>query len=264
MFSGCDTQSQEKALSIDGFDWSKKKIIELQPELNEISGITYDWNKNCFLAINDEQGILFVLHPGDFKIQQELKFGKKGDYECVTINGEKVFVLKSNGDVCSIALDKDSITQSIVSFYSGPATEFEACIWNSERKILNLISKKSSADKEVQANNIYSYNPVNGEFLLENVAKVSWDKLREEGLTIKAFHPSGATVEPATGNIYVVSSIEKLLVIFKPDWTVISVHLLDEKIFRQPEGVSFDKAGNLLVTNEAGGGKPTLIFIPTK
>jgi uncharacterized protein YjiK len=264
VFSACDTQSKEKELAINGFDWASKKIVELQPELNEISGIVYDKAKNSFLAINDEQGILFVLNPDNFTIQQKLKFGKKGDYECVAINEEEVFVLKSNGDVYSMVYDKDSVSHSAVSSYQGPLTEFESFFWNTALQKLSLISKKSAADKEMQANNMYTFDPVNGQYALDNTNKISWEPLREKGVSGKSFHPSGAAVQPGTGNIFIVSSIEKMLIIFSADWTVLSVHHLDENVFRQPEGITFDSHGNLLITNEAADAKPTLILIPVK
>ena len=263
VFSACDTHSREKTVTLNGFDYSHKKITELQPELNEISGIAYDRNKHCFLAINDEQGILFALNPSDFTIQQQLKFGKKGDYECVATNGTTVFVLKSNGDVYAMNF-ADSLSQITVSSYPGPTTEFESCIWDDEKKVLKLVSKKSAADKEIQANNIYNFNPEHGAYVVDNTSRISWDHLKKAGLSSKAFHPSGAATEPSTGNIYVVASIEKSLVIFKSDWTVLSVHQLDEAVFPQPEGITFDKDGNLLITNEAAGAKPTLVFIPVK
>lgn len=264
LFSACDTGGKETVVEISGFDYTRRTITELQPPLNEISGIAYDRNRNTFFAVNDEQGTLFVLNPGDFTIQKELKFGKKGDYECVATNGEQIFVLKSNGDISSIQYDGEQILQARLSAYSGPSSEFESCLWDGKNAWLRLISKKSATDKELQANQIYHFDPASNSYAADGEHSLSWADLRKSGYNIKSFHPSGAATEPVSGNIYVVSSIEKLLVIFSPDWKLLSAHELDERIFRQPEGVCFDKEGNLLITNEAAGGRPNLIVIPTK
>jgi uncharacterized protein YjiK len=264
LLAACETQSKEKMLALDGFDWSKKKVIELQSELDEISGIAYDTNRNCLLAINDEQGTLFVLNPDDYRIRQRLKFGKKGDYEGVAANGKDIFVLRSDGTIYAMSWDKDNITQAEESFYTGPVTEFESCFWDSKKLLLTIVSKKAEVDKASQANHIYTLNPTTKAYSPDALNKISWASLREKGLDIKGFHPSEVAVQPATGNIYAVSSIEKLLVIFNADWSIIAVHPLDKKLFRQPEGITFDKAGNLLITNEAAGDKATIIFIPVK
>lgn len=262
--SACETQSKTKVLDINGFDWTNKKIIELQPELNEISGIAYDKNKHRFLAINDEQGILFVLNSNDYTIQKKLKFGKKGDYECVSVNEDKVFVLRSDGNLYTMIYNDDSISKSNHFTYTGPATEFETSLWDNRNKQLSIVSKKSVSDKAIQANNIYNIDLLSGQYSLDPANRISWESIRKKGFEIKGFHPSGAAIQPATGNIFVISSIEKLLVIFNSAWQVISVHHLDKVLFRQPEGIVFDKEGNLLITNEAADAKPTLVFIPIK
>lgn len=263
LFSACDTQSQTTILKIQGFDWAAKKVVELQPDLNEISGIVYDKAQKVFLSVNDEQGVLYVLDEQNFRIKLALTFGKKGDYECVTTGAEKVFVLKSNGNIFSMTYNGDTLIQNETFKFSESAVEFESCIWNQQQSQLQLISKKAAADKEIQANNIYDLDIASGQYKLDQ-QKISWKSIRESGTDVKAFHPSAAAIQESTGNIFVLSSIEKLLVVFNAEWKIISVHHLDGNLFKQPEGITFDGSGNLIITNEAAGASPTLIFIPIK
>jgi uncharacterized protein YjiK len=55
---------------------------------------------------------------------------------------------------------------------------------------------------------------------------------------------------PLTKQWYIVSSVNELLVVTDADFKVTAAYSLDHKLFLQPEGLAFDKKGNLYISNE--------------
>jgi hypothetical protein len=70
-----------------------------------------------------------------------------------------------------------------------------------------------------------------------------------------SFKPSGIAVHPLDGEIYIISSVGKLLIILNREGKVQDVKELDPAIFRQPEGICFSPAGDMFISNEGQGGK---------
>ncbi len=264
LLMACNFSSSTQPLNIDGYDWQSMKKVKLQEPLAEISGIVYDPASNSYLAINDEQGNLYVLNATDFTIRKEFSFGKAGDYECVTLGAGYAYVLKSNGDIYTMQYDGRSISNVTQAKYQGHKTEFESTLWDDAKKQLYIISKKSDIDHKLKATQVYAYDPVSNTYSQDAVQSISWQEIKDKGADVKGFHPSAAAIQPATGDIFLVSSIEKLLVILDNSWHVKTVHSLDPKLFQQPEGIAFNDKANLVITNEGAGGRPTVIFIPAK
>ena len=69
---------------------------DLPDRLEEISGMDFI-DDNRMAAIQDEEGIIFIYNLNSKKIEQEVKFGKSGDYEGLAIVNNDAFVLRSDG-----------------------------------------------------------------------------------------------------------------------------------------------------------------------
>jgi uncharacterized protein YjiK len=67
-----------------------------------------------------------------------------------------------------------------------------------------------------------------------------------------SFHPSALTFNPRTREWYILSSVNKLLVIADNLWKVKKVYHLNPALYIQPEGIAFDNKGNLYISNEGG------------
>ena len=67
-----------------------------------------------------------------------------------------------------------------------------------------------------------------------------------------------------TGEWYVISSINKLLVILDHDWEVKAAHQLDPKRYIQPEGLAIDNNRTLYIASERGkkGKRATVYKFP--
>jgi len=74
------------------------------------------------------------------------------------------------------------------------------------------------------------------------------------------FSPSGIAVHPLSGDIYVISTaLKRLVVLDYKSGKLKFAQRLDKKILPQPEGISFDTAGNLLLSSEGKQGEGLLL-----
>lgn len=81
----------------------------------------------------------------------------------------------------------------------------------------------------------------------------------------KHLKPSAGAINPITGDFYLVSSIQKLIVIFAPDGSFKELYKLDPGLYKQPEGIAFTPDGDLVISNEyAQDGFATLLLMKNK
>jgi uncharacterized protein YjiK len=66
--------------------------------------------------------------------------------------------------------------------------------------------------------------------------------------------------------LYILASVNKLLVIADKKGNVKNVYTLDPATFNQPEGITFTPSGTLIISNEKGDedNATLLIFKPQK
>jgi hypothetical protein len=53
--------------------------------------------------------------------------------------------------------------------------------------------------------------------------------------------------------LYIISSVNKLLVVADRKGGVKKVYPIDPGLFKQPEGISFTPSGSIIISNEAAG-----------
>ena len=55
---------------------------------------------------------------------------------------------------------------------------------------------------------------------------------------------------PVTGEWFIVSAVNQLLVVADSNWTILNSYHLSGNDFNQPEGLAFDRDGNMYISNE--------------
>jgi uncharacterized protein YjiK len=78
------------------------------------------------------------------------------------------------------------------------------------------------------------------------------------------FKPSAIAVHPQTGEVFILSSVDHVLISCDENGNVTGYALLDAGLFRQPEGIAFFPNGDMLIANEAAGKEPTLLLFRRK
>ena len=240
-----------------GYDLNNPHKFFMPDALLEISGIAFHHGRpDSVYAIQDEQGKLFFFHPG-VKSSTHSKFAKSGDYEDVAILNETVVVLKSNGTlyVFPFSIARDGEIQDYVQEWKHllPHGEYESLYADNATNQLYVLCKQCEADKNTGMVSGYIFSVTSRDSIFQagtfsinskDVGQHVKDKKKKD------FRPSAMTRNPVTGQWYILSSVNKSLVVTDSRWNVQEVHLLDPSIFRQPEGIAFDTDNNLYISNE--------------
>jgi uncharacterized protein YjiK len=249
---------KSNTFKINGYNCEALEAVELEEPLKEISGLAYDVKRNEFLAINDEQGIVFTLDSKTFGIKNKIHFGEKGDYEEIQFSGNTIYVLRSDGTIFKMQYDGKDISAVTTFSYEGSKAEYESFYVSEAANELVLIPKNSKEAKTNKVTTAYVIDATTGKHLSKEGANIDWQRLKNSFM----LHPSAVAVQSQTKEIYVLASIEKLLLVLDASGNVRAEYVLPASMFQQPEGITFDENQNMYISNEAAGFSPTIIKIP--
>jgi hypothetical protein len=234
---------------------SPQQLVTLKKPLREISGIFY-CSDSTLCAINDEEGALFLIHPstGEFN---KTAFGAAADYEDIVATDTAFYVLESSG-----AIHQLNKAGKELAVYEGPfpkSTEFESLCYDSSKQELLLLCKScKGCHQQIPA---YRFNLGDHRFSTAPAFTIAVAELRKIAQNNSLmFKPSAAAIHPLSGDLFVLASAEKLLMISSLGGEVKQVYKLNPQQFNQPEGLCFTPAGDLYISNEGGEGKATLLF----
>ena len=252
-----DTKSASTEKSTLPYDLENPTKYNMPQNLFEISGIVFhNGDPKQAFAIQDEDGDLFYLGLND-KQSKFTKFGGKGDYEDLTIIKDQIIVLKSNGElhIFPIAdINKAEVDNVVKIKDLVPKAEYEGIATDEKAGKVYILTKGSKDDEKNKATSIYAFDfqkdnslKASGTFNLPfaEIEKLSGEK------KVK-FKPSALAKNPATGEWYILSSVNKLLVVADADFKIKATYPLKGGNFNQPEGIAFDKDNNLYISNEGG------------
>lgn len=248
--------NKEKVVSNPpGYNLTKPQKYSMPDILQEVSGIAFNKGDNAFVyAQQDEDGKLFKLPLGT-KDETKTKFAGKGDYEDVSILNNWAILLKSNGDLFSFPLSEtknEETTKVKISTGLVPKGEYEGMFADEATGQVYLLCKSCKEDKNSKLTSGYILTFQNdGSLKAKGTFKVDASKMDKlTGKKKGTFHPSALAIHPITKEWYIVSSVNKALVILDAKWQVKNVYHLSANMFNQPEGIAFDKNANLYISNE--------------
>jgi hypothetical protein len=258
----CKHVKDRKYKSPLGYDLENPIVFKLPLELDEISGIAFYKKDTSILAINDEFGMLYKIYLNRPKQLQKWKFMDGADFEDLVLLDSIFYVLKSNGDLITFTFSGDSILLVENKFPIGTGNEFEILYYDSIFHKLMLICKDCEIDKK-KSLSTYSYDPWSVEYASDSF-KIDVQKIASlAGEEKMKFKPSAAGIHPITGELYIISSVNKLLVIADRVGNAKQVYKIDPGTFKQPEGLSFTPRGTMIISNESADvGVANLMVFP--
>lgn len=265
--NSCSNDGDDKKFPNSGmYDFANPKQIRLVEELNEISGLTYYPKDTSVFAIVDEDGILYKIPLKNPNHIKQWKFDKKRDFEDLVLVDSTFYILVSNGDIEKVQFQGDQIVTARTKFsdFSETQNEFESLYLDTDSNRLVLICKSCVDDPKKSISRFYytykdsvpAYKPC----LSVNMAPVA-EKLG----TNKHLKPSAAAINPITKDLYLVSSILKMVVVFNSKGDFKELFKLDPGLYKQPEGICFTPEGDMVISNEwAEDGFATLLLMKNK
>lgn len=269
-----DVQIQKDAILADeyhiAYDFETPiRTYVLDEKLGEISGLTYDLRNNLFLAINDEEGVVYSLEPSSFEIVSEKKFAKKGDYEAIAILDDDVVVSKNTGTL--YFNNKLSNETTIYNTQLNARNDVEGLCYDIESNALLIACKEQplGVGNKRDEKCVYRFDldtkkldkdpffTIYDTQLLSFVDSIDLDesksKLKKVKRKVKNFAPSSIAIHPVTGDYYLTSGRGSLLVIIDKNKQLRDIIFLNDKSNPQPEGITFDKENNLYISTEGKG-----------
>jgi hypothetical protein len=253
-FSAC--KPKLSYTSPKGYDLNHPEKFNMPESLHEISGIAFYHNRSdTVYSIQDEEGRFFRQAWGREK-QEHTTFSTRGDYEDVAILDQTVMVLKSNGTLYTFPISearKEKVENLKQWDNILPKGEYESIYADQQTSQVYLLSKNSKKDKKHHAMSgyIFTWDPLKKNLISSGDFSMDLSTLVEQEIILKTgLKASALTKNPHTGEWYILSSVNKLLVVATPDWKVKSIHHLNSSIFVQPEGLAFDDQMNLYISNE--------------
>lgn len=260
LLAGC-RQKPVTLKSPPGYDFSKPTKWKLVEELDEISGLAWDHQKNTFAAIKDEQGRVYFMDREGRNIVQKMAFAGSGDYEDIVFVNSVPYILKSDGSItrCDVDNAGNPVGRLLGKVPITGSKDFESMYYDSTRKALIVICKNCNVDdkKTVSA---FPYYLESGSFSDQPVYRISADAVSKLApMESSRFQPSGAAVHPVQKKLYILSSASNQLVITDLNGNVEKVFVLAAKIFPQPEGIAIKQNGQLFIANEGRTGRALLL-----
>ncbi len=252
-----------KSESPEGYDFNHPEVIKLPSELDEISGLAYYAPDTCVFAIVDEAGLLYKIYLNNPKNIEKWKFAPRSDYEDLVLLDSTFYVLSSEGRIVSFKfIANDTLAlhdQPLKSI--GKGNEFEILYYDPKAARIVMMCKDCEMDKKKELS-AFQFDPGSKNFehppLKLNVSRIAElvDKHKMK------FKPSAAAISPLTGELFIISSINKMLVVADEGLHAKKVYHLSRKEFKQPEGLTFLPNGDLLISNESAdnGAANILIF----
>ena len=238
-------------------------------DLSEISALSPTYLPGVFLAVADERGeVFFIDSKQNGAISKRIPFRENGDFEGVEMVDSVIYCLKSDGVLFEIrqwdqakpqvreyatALTKDNNVEGL-GYDAGRRALLLACKEDPESDAPRRVYAFDLRTHQLNATPVYTVDP------REVNTRVPYS---DEDKKQHFFSSSGVAVHPLTQDIYLISTaLKRLVVLDHGTGKIRFATRLDKQVIPQPEGISFDPAGNLYLSSEGKGGKGfILVFL---
>jgi len=260
--------TEVRADSAYGYDFfSPDAEFKLDNDLVEISGLTV-FDEGHLAAIEDEHGRFYVIDFATGDVTGIHKFAGKDDYEGIEMAGTRLFALRSDGQIREISnYDTDDLDIDKVKTPLGAKCDAEGLAFDADRQRLLIACKEHPGKGLKRQRAIYAldlgsmevsekpvYTISTGEIAVHaQSANAVDDTIRDlvyPFMDLDRFKPSALAVHPVTKDVFVLSSVLKVLVVLSSNGNIAAIFELDDRMLEQPEGLAFLPNGDLFISSE--------------
>ena len=273
--AGCRGQAQVSGeLARYGLGGAPAWQVELPDELREISGLARDGRGRVF-AHGDEDGTVYELEPRSGRVLKrftlapgdtEDDLGKKarsgqvtGDFEDLTIVGDRFYLITSNGKLLEFAEGQPdaAVPYSVHDTGLGRYCEIEGLTHDAGAGSLLILCKQIHAKADRDRVAVYAWSV--GSKRLESAPRLSVPYGTLARVTgAKAFNGSALALAPGGRALVMVAGPQRVYAGVTADGRTLEGGALARSTLSQPEGLAFLDDGTLLVSSEGGRGSAVL------
>lgn len=233
--------------------------IELDADLEEISGLTL-LGDGRLGAVQDEDGVIFVLDSGSGAVVARRSFGEGGDYEGIERVDDDVFVLRSDGTLIELTgWSDDAVEARVIETDLKRRNDTEGLAYDAaQHRLLIVCKERPGAGLEDRYKAVYAYDLTERTLVDDPVYTIDTDEIQRSSGDDGTFKPSALAIHPATGAVYVLSSTTKMIAVLDAEGGLQQTVQLPGSLFAQPEGLVFLSDGTLYIASEGDGGSGML------
>lgn len=265
LFVTISSEAFGQADSIFAYDLKNPDEVYVLPEyLEEVSGLTF-YQTSQLAMLNDEQGRMYVYDLESRKVVHRVRFHGDGDFEGIERVGDYVYAIKSNGKLYRFNVQMEGVVEEIKTpFDSGNDVEGLGHDPHTNHLLIALKEDGDIKDVDVKGKAIYGYH-IPSQSFQKTPRHIIQDKelKRVVGNKFK-FKPSAVAIHPLTGEVFVLASVGRSLLVFGPDGKPKHLTKLKRGLFPQPEGMTFTPNGDLYISNEVEGEGGTILKFVTR
>lgn len=263
------TPSRGQISVLDAYDFSGDggHQLRLSKGLEEVSGLAMTPEGRLF-AHNDERAIIYELDMESGRILKAFSAGfegVRGDFEGIALTGQKFFLSTSKGEIVETEEGSpgSAMEYRVHRTDLGERCELEGLAFDPEANTLLLPCKEVRA-REMR-DHIVVFSVEAGTMKVALVPRIflPLEELEEMGLK-GSFFPSGIEIDPETGNLFLISARSESLLEFSSQGRLLGGRKLRKETHPQPEGITFDPNGALIIADEGQGKRGRLTRYPLR
>ncbi len=248
---------------LGNYNFKSKPAVQhrLPGSLLEISGITNIGNR--VFAITDEVGKIYELDITRGKVVKKFFLGRwtaEADFEGLAYFNGMFAAAASNGRFYFFkeGSDGQAVDYEIVKTGLRAKNNVEGLCYDKKTNSL-LIACKDYAGKDYDDYRaVYSFDLESMKLDVKPRFLISLKKLKKQ-FDVKKFHPSGIVSHPSGNSFFILySKGGPGIVEVSSDGDIIGAAELNNKMHRQPEGITFINNEALVISDEGAGKKAAI------
>lgn len=234
--------------------YNPAEIYELPDVLVEVSGIALDENGHIY-CVQDEVGAVFKFNSQTETVEDIYRFTDTGDFEDLAIYGDKISVLRSDGNLFQIDRQRGG-GQVESQMLSIGCLNAEGLFFSSIQNELFVACKEAGSDDGKDQRTIYRFDSNDhsasiGTFTIDvaEINKFLKKEYRDIDIGTLSFNPSAFAIHPKTGEYFILSASDRLMVVYDKG-SLKEAYPLPEERYYKPEGMAFVANGDLFLSSE--------------